>query len=299
MNEDVAKVHGDGTLVDGSVRVVDYDETDNNLLVRGSSAFGATNFTMERFLKDIKNDHNFPSGKITLSDNPQIVDFCLIGFGIGSKDEKIVHAEISWFTSDKTSINGNSGPYPTYISATNSGIASGTTMVYWPIQSLDTKLLTAVCDTWSSSPANSIGQGSNNDGFDYTGLISAIWNALQNQVANLPNAPAGLASIKDAIIYIHCDSGVNRTGAAVAGYLMTYGTNVSGMKLPSTNGVPYTLTQAQTAANSAPPSNDSPPGGVDIPVAQAYCNFIYTKNIDGSLIEACLPLADKSRTDPD
>ncbi len=284
------KIHGDGSFVSGSVRVVDYNSYFNNILVRGSSAFGASNFVMSDLITAIKADPNFAATNITLNPNPMVIDFCLIGFGVGSKDERIVDAEMKWFSDTPPSINGNVGPYPSYIPASKEGITSGTTMVYWPIQALGSPLLTKVGATWDPSPAHSIGAGSDGTGFNYQNLILAIWNALQNQTANIPNLPSSVSAIKDAIIYVHCDSGVNRTGAAVAGYLLTFGSNVAQMNLKSTNGVPYTLAQAQTAANSAPPSNDSPVGGVDIPVTQAYCNLIYTKDIDGKLIQACLPL---------
>ncbi|NWD71754.1 hypothetical protein HX870_29530 [Pseudomonas gingeri] len=294
MDSSGKKIHGDGSFIPGSVRVVDYNTFFNNILVRGSSAFGANIKTDEPFaISDlvgaIKKDENFSSTGITLAANPMVIDFCLIGFG-SDKDKYIVEAEIKWFTENSTTPNGNSGPYPVYFSATNTGVTAGSTMMYWPIQALGTELLETVGATWNPSPANSIGTGTDKEGFDYSGLIWAIWNALQGQTANLPNAPSALTSIKDAIIYIHCDSGVNRTGAAVAGYLMNFGTHVAAMNLPSTNGVPYTLAQAQTAANLAPPSNDSsPPGGADIPVAQAYCNYLYTKTLDGELSVACLP----------
>ncbi|MFD2643450.1 hypothetical protein [Pseudomonas japonica] len=287
------KIHGHGNFIPGSVRVVDYNSYFNNILVRGSSAFGAKTeagdpFVIADLIAAIKSDENFASTGITLSANPMVIDFCLIGFG-SEKDQKIVESEIAWFAEGSPTPNGNSGPYPVYFSATNSGVAAGTTMMYWPIQALGSSLLQSVGATWNPSPANSIGPGTSNEGFNYSALVPAIWNALQNQTPNLPGVPATLQAITNAIIYVHCDSGVNRTGAAVAGYLMTFGSNLAALDLPASNGVPCTLAKAQAAAGRAAPSNDSPPGGVDIPVTQAYCNYIYTKNIDGELIAACLP----------
>lgn len=287
------KIHGHGEFIHGSVRVVDYNSYFNNILVRGSSAFGAKTetgdaFTMADLISAITSDVNFASTGIKLSANPLVIDFCLIGFG-SEKDEKIVKSEIDWFAADSTLPSGNEGPYPTYYSASNSGVTSGSTVVYWPIQALGTPLLTTVGATWNPSPANSIGPGTSNEGFNYSALVPAIWNALNNQTANLPSGTGVPTSITNAIIYVHCDSGVNRTGAAVTGYLLNFGSNLAALDQPSSNGVPTTLAKAQAAAERAAPSNDSPPGGVDIPVTQAFCNYIYTKQLDGSLIAACLP----------
>ncbi|WP_110971991.1 hypothetical protein [Pseudomonas huaxiensis] len=293
MTTDQKKIHGHGKFIPGSVRVVDYNSYFNNILVRGSSAFGATkedgdSFVIADLVSAIQDDVNFASTGITLSTNPMVIDICLIGFG-SDKDRKIVESEIAWFADNIPTPKGDSGPYPVYVAATNSGVAAGTTMMYWPIQALGSPLLETVGATWNPSPANSIGPGTSNEGFDYSALVPAIWNALNNQTANLPAKPGAPTGISNAIIYVHCDSGVNRTGAAVAGYLLNFGSNLAALDQPSSNGVPTTLAKAQAAAGRAAPSNDSPPGGVDIPVAQAYCNYLYTKQVDGSLIAACLP----------
>lgn len=278
-------MHGHGKFIPKSVRVVDYDTANNNILVRGSSAFGVHGFKMSQLIAAIKVDSNFPTGRITLSDTAQIVDFCLIGFVPGHKDQRIVDAEMGWFTGSPPvlTLNGEAGPYPTYVPATT---PSANMMVYWPIQAIGGTPPTTVGGTWNPSPANSIGNGTTQ--FDYSGLVPAIRNALTNNTTALPSWPGG--AISNAIIYIHCDSGVNRTGAAVCGYLMCYGTHVAGMSLAPAPTNPYTLAQAQTSANSAPPSNDTtPPGGCDIWVTQAYCNYLATDNIDGTLVAACVP----------
>lgn len=287
------KGSGTGLFDHGAVRVVDYNSSYNNILVRGCSAFGALRsdgepVSLSHLVKVIQHDVNFASTGITLGSSPMVIDICLIGFGSGDKDEGIVQNEIGWFTDSAQFPNGNSGPYPVYFSATKPGITAGTTMIYWPIQALGGTPPSGIGGTWSISPANTIGPGVDNEGFNFSGLIWAIRNALQGQTASLPNAPASLGQIRDAIIYVHCDSGVNRTGAAVAGYLMTFGSNLAALRLPSSNGVPYSLADAQTAAYNAPPDNDKPIGGSDLPVTQAYCNYVYTKNMDGTLIEACL-----------
>ena len=126
----------------------------------------------------------------------------------------------------------------------------------------------------------------------FAGLIPAIRAALTNNISQLPATfPASISAIKNAIIYVHCDSGVNRTGAAVVGYLMTYGSNLSLFGLKSQPASPYTLSAAQTATNLAPPSDDTtPPGGSDIPVAEAYCNFLSTNNYQAPLAAVCVPL---------
>lgn len=283
-------MHGNGSFISGSVRLVDYHNTSGsnyNVLVRGSSAFGALNGSQEFQVSDliaaIQADSNFKQSGITLSDNPQIIDFCLIGFVPGHKDQHIVDAEMSWFTSNPPTLNGGAGPYPTYVPASS----GQNMMIYWPIQAIGGNPPTQVNGTWNPSPVNSIGNGPGQ--FDYAGLIPAIRAALTNNTSELPNWTGG--DITNAIIYVHCDSGVNRTGAAVCGYLMCNGTNVAGMNLArTTSAQPHTLAKAQAAANSAPPSNDtSPAGGCDIWVTQAYCNLLYTKNIDGALVQECVP----------
>lgn len=286
---DIKKKHGHGNFISESVRVVDYDTTNNNILVRGSSAFGASGFTISDLTTAIKADPNFTGTGIQLAKNPLVVDFCLIGFAPGHKDDRIVSSEMTWFTDTPPTLNGESGPYPIYIPsaiATNPGI-----MVYWPIQAIGGTPPTTANGTWPVSPANSIGSGSTQ--FNYSGLVPAIRNTLTNNIKSLPATfPATISSITNAIIYTHCDSGVNRTGAAVAGYLMCYGSNVSQLSLaPNPQGSPpYTLAKAQAAANAAPPGNDTnPPGGCDIYVAQAYCNYLATGDLDSPLVANCVP----------
>ncbi|MBY0574391.1 MAG: hypothetical protein K2P84_11990 [Undibacterium sp.] len=303
-NEDTQVAHGDGSFVTGSVRVVDYDAANNNVLIRGSSAFGTRGFTITDLTKAIAADVNFAATKIKLAANPMVIDFCLIGFAPATpepkgkkpkehKDEKIVMAEVSWFTDQPPTLNGNAGPYPNYIPSTIA--ANPGMMVYWPIQSIGGVAPTSAGASWPVSPANSIGDGSTQ--FDFSGLVPAIRNALTNQIQASQHWPAALNSIKNAIIYVHCDSGVNRTGAAVAGYLMNYGSNLAAMSLPPVNKSAYTVVQAQTAANLAPPSNDTkPPGGSDIPVVQAYCNFLITGNLDADLQAKCVPIIPKTKS---
>jgi hypothetical protein len=297
-NIDSQAAHGDGSFVTGSVRVVDFDATNKNVLIRGSSAFGTAGFAITDLIGAINADVNFKEAGITLAANPMVIDFCLIGFapatqepGSGKhkehKDEKIVMAEVSWFTSDALTLNGNSGPYPNYIPSTIS--ANPGMMVYWPIQAIGGTAPTTEGGAWPVSPANSIDDGTTQ--FDFSGLVPAIRSALINDTSLVTNWPEAFKSITSAIVYVHCDSGVNRTGAAVAAYLMNYGSNLTALSLASSPKSPYTLVKAQTAANLAPPSNDTnPPGGSDIPVVQAYCNFLATGHSDAALNAKCVPL---------
>jgi hypothetical protein len=286
------KVHGHGHFQPKSVRVVDYDTANNNVLVRGSSAFGAKGFTMDQLIAAIKVDPNFKSIKgIKLAAKPMVIDFCLIGFVPGHKDARIVKAELGWFNPSAIMPSGGGGPYPNYFQSVDQGNPG--VMVYWPIRSLaGGSAPTAAGGTWSTTPKPSIGNSGTD--FNFMGLIPAIRNALTNKVVNLPDTPApfpsSVTSITNAIIYVHCDSGVNRTGAAVASYLMDHGTNVAQMGLPRQQAGPYTLAAAQAAANKAPPGDDSiPPGGADIPVAEAYCNYQATGDFDAALNAACVP----------
>lgn len=289
MSNNTEKVHGDGTFVSGSVCVVDYDATNNNILVRGSSAFGASNFAMSDLTAAITADPNFASTGITLKADPMVVDFCLIGFAPDavSKDQGIVYSEIGWFTGTVPPappatgpVKGHSGPYPTYLN----NPSKNHVMVYWPVLSLAPGSPNTAGGTWEYSPALSIGAA--NDGFNFDDLIPAIKNALTNTVKDMP-ARFPASTIKDAIIYVHCDSGVNRTGAAIISYLMTYGSHIVPIQHPL-GTAPYTLANAQAAALVSAPSNNTPPGGVDINVAQAYCNWVQTKNLDGELSAICI-----------
>lgn len=311
IDADHKKGHGHGDFMSQAVRIVDYDTTNNNLLVRGSSAFGAKvkgtgsetdgthskPFVMADLISAIQSDSNYSSlpvavqGAITASS--MVIDFCLIGFVEGHKDQRIVNTEVSWFNASPPTLNGSSGPYPTYIDSTannNSGM-----MVYWPIKSIGFHahhaLPTVAGQAWPAGCTSGIITAlADNTGFNFAGLIPAIRNALTNNTANLPGTlPSGISnSIQNAIIYVHCDSGVNRTGAAVAGYLMQYGTAFGSMpaQIPATpvltppTGAPkYQLNQAQSAANANAPGNDSvPPGGGDIWVTEAYCNYLCNNN---------------------
>ena len=246
----------------------------------------------------------------TIGSNPLVIDFCLIGFagtatvpaparhhshsGGHHKDQHIVEAEMGWFTSSKFSVTGDKPPYPVCIpsNTSNPGL-----MVYWPILSLAAGIApTSTSGSWPTPPSSatiSVEPGSGN--YNYAGLIPAIYAALTNNPSGIPNCPGSISSITDAIIYVHCDSGVNRTGAAVAGYLMTYGSNAAGYGLSAAPATPYTLQQAQNAANKFHPGNDPQPyGGVDIPVAEAYCQMINSsdkKTISGPLNANCVPLS--------
>lgn len=298
MNTNIQATHGHGDFIAGSVRIVDFDTANNNVLVRGSSSFGTkvpatgNDFVIGDLISAIQSDVNYSSitkAGIKLHENPFVIDFCLIGFVAGHKDQHIVNAEMKWFTSTPPVLSGEAGPYPVHIPSTNPDNPG--MMVYWPIQAIGCKSPTQPKGTWAASPENSIGTGSAGTGFDFSGLVPAIWFALTNNVPLLQaKVPTGISAIQNAIIYVHCDSGVNRTGAAVAGYLMTQGSNLAALSLPSRLASPYSLAQAQAAANKAPPSNDtSIPGGSDIWVAEAYCNYLSTTDYDAALVEACVP----------
>ncbi len=285
--------HGHGLFQPGSVRVVDYDRVNNNILIRGSSAFGAMNFptsNVKALITAIQDDINFKSTGVTLN-NPMIIDFCLIGYG-SHKDEKIVKAEIKWFTGTApTSMPpGNGGLYPFYFHS--KAHLNPNTMIFWPVQSIGGLPPDKVSGRWQVLPTPSIEPGSGNCNF--AGLIPAIHNVLVNKIGAIPLLPKNIKSIQNAVIYVHCDSGVNRTGAAVVSYLMKYGSNLSALNLSRrTQGGCYSLQQAQIAANLAHPSDDTnPPGGSDIPVASAFCNYEINpdKNKFDALQQNCVPL---------
>ena len=288
---------GIAQFVPGSVRIVDYDSTNNNVLIRGSSAFGttvdgtSTMFTMANMISAIQADANFSELPASIQTNlnsttPAVIDFCLIGFG-SHKDEKLVTSEVQYFAPNAAIPDGTppatANYYPYYINSTTGADSPGV-VAYWPVQSFGVSQ--AICsagDTWGTGiyPDLSIlstCQGQN--GWNFAGLVPAVRAALTNQISALPSGgngafPSGVTTIQNSIIYVHCDSGVNRTGAVIASYLMQYGSNLTALGIASSPAAPYPLATAQVAANLAPPSNDtSPAGGNDLIVAIAYCNYV-------------------------
>lgn len=288
------KHHGTGNFVPNSVRIIDYNSSNKNLLVRGSSAFGAGNFVLSDLIKAIKSAPNYSDIGFTVSDSPMIIDFCLIGFGPDNhKDKRIVHAEQAWFA-DTTppALNGGAGPYPTI----TPGSTKGQYMIYWPIMAIGGTVPTAAGGNWNSAGAVDISILADNNGFNFSGLVPAISSALNNDAAGIP----GLASstqIQNAIIYVHCDSGINRTGAAIISYLMQYGSNIGALGIAANPASPYhQLSTAQNAAQVDPPEGNVPVGGADQGVSEAYCNLINAGSPTANLSERCVPLSGSVNT---
>lgn len=285
------KHHGTGTFVPGSVRIIDFDSTSSNLLVRGSSAFGAGGFKLKQLVDTIKALPAYAQTGITLSDTPQIIDFCLIGFGPPNhKDKRIVTAEAEWFSSTPPALTGDSGPYPTLVPTAAS---SGNLMVYWPVFSIGPPVPTAANGAWDSDNLHVVhlsidASTSTGPGYDFSSLVPMIRAALTNASGAIPGYTG---SIKNAVIYVHCDSGINRTGAAIIAYLMQYGSKLAALGItPPASATTYnTLQQAQNAAAVDPPQGDSPLGGADQAVAEAYCNLLYTTSPTNPLSASCVP----------
>ena len=113
-------------------------------------------------------------------------------------------------------------------------------LVWWPIEAC------------GGSPCNQtfLGPG-NNQSYNFMGLIDFVHTTLQG-------APM---SGKPVLIYFHCISGVDRTGATAMGYAMNY--------------LGLTFSEAETQAkNSATPN----PSAVYLALACAYCNQIVFPN---------------------
>lgn len=297
------QIPGTGTFIPSSVRVVDYNSGNNNILVRGSAAFGATNvstgaaFAIEDLINAIKADPNFAGTGITLPTNPSvnppfIIDICLVGFGSGDQtDQSIVQNELAWFAASPPVIEGTTPPSPPYPVIINSTITNHPgIMVYWPILSIGAPLTNT--QSWPTPAENaSIPQSIEPGYYNYDGLIPAIRFALFNDLNQSTPFSNAISLLHNAIIYVHCDSGVNRTGAAITGYLMQYGTNVTAMQPAASLNLaaPYTLSVAQQMAYSAPPTGNVPPGGADIGVTQAFCQLKNTGSISGTLDPNCVP----------
>jgi len=70
---------------------------------------------------------------------------------------------------------------------------------------------------------------------------------------------------KPTVIYVHCDSGVNRTGTFVVLYLLTYGSSMYGPIA--------TLEDAYNFADEMVPNNQAPVSTY-FPMIQQYCSMI-------------------------
>ena len=294
---------GTGNFMPTSVRVVDYNSENNNILVRGSAAFGATNastgaaFAIGDLISAIIADPNFSATGIRLPMNPSanppfIIDICLVGFGSGDlTDQSIVQNELAWFAASPPVIEGTTPPSPAYPVIINSTVTDHPgIMVYWPILSIGPPLTST--QSWPTPAENaSISQSIDSGYYNYEGLIPAIRYALFNDPNQSTPFSNAIKLLSNAIIYVHCDSGVNRTGAAITGYLMQYGTNVTAMQPAASLNltVPYTLSVAQQMAYSAPPTGNVPPGGADIAVTQAFCQLKNSGSISGTLDANCVP----------
>lgn len=288
-------MHGKAQFQPGSVRIIDFNSTTGNVLVRGSAAFGATVvgtstlFAMSDLISAIQTDANYgglpQSIQNNLSASTPVVDFGLIGYG-SNKDKQLVTDEVNYFAPKTPIPDGmppSTGYYPYYINSTAQGASSGV-MVYWPVQSFGVQNSMCTAGTsWGSGiyPDLSILSACQGQpGWDFAALVPAVRAALDNQISALPSGangafPSSVTSITNSIIYVHCDSGVNRTGAVIVSYLMQYGSNLSALGIAANPAKPYALATAQTAANSAPPSDDTTPaGGNDLIVAIAYCNYL-------------------------
>jgi hypothetical protein len=218
-----------------------------------------------------------------------IIDFCLIGFGpTNHKDKRIVTAEEAWFDAKAPLVNGSEGPYPTCIASTDNNHL----MIYWPILSLGGTVPTATGENWESAAAVAPSLLPANNGFDFSGLIPAIHAALSSNLSGIPGLPPSITSIEHAVVYVHCDSGINRTGAAIIAYFMQYGSTISALGIPPNPVAPYhTLQNAQSAAMVDQPEGNTPIGGVDQGVAEAYCNILKTGSPTTDLPANCVPLA--------
>jgi len=338
-----------------SVRVVDFDSVNNNILVRGSCAFGqpvctpgSGTFEMSDLMSAINAWPGFQQlppavrAQFTTTQTPNVIDFCLIG---SSSSFNSVENEVNSFSGSSWLPNDQVGPadsksysqFPNYIQGTGQGTIQGT-MVYWPVSSFYVvnppdspntgEIPCQADDQWGlgnqtpSGPAsqfadmkrsiskNYLDQNSNlMAGYNFGGLVDAVHAALTNNTEQLPagsNTRQGNpgssdtytgGQITNSIVYVHCDSGVNRTGAVIAAYLMKYGSHLQGngsQQLPGditpAEGVPvggYPMCVAQEAANSAAPQNDtgtsssSGPGGADLQIVMAY-KQVFLLNLDYS-----------------
>lgn len=113
-------------------------------------------------------------------------------------------------------------------------------LIWWPVQS---------CESSANCESNVVSSG-----YDFVGLVAQI-KTLMNTAGSSPK-----------LIYIHCNSGVNRTGAANVSYFLTYGSSIY------SSGKPMTLKESYEKADSLGPRQTPGPG--DEQLVQAYCNYI-------------------------
>lgn len=283
------KVHGTGNFVFDSVRIVDYDATNNNVLVRGSAAFGGKYknkpFKFSDLVSAVQADANYGEIGFNVSDSFVVFDFCLIGYGpSNTKDKNIVAAEAEWFGGSGSQLNGLYAPGVSYPEIITDG-SDGNQMIFWPVQALGPGCPTTTGGHWTNTA--DVNNTMNTDGYRFKDLPDSLHYVLTNQASKVPNL--GSPDIKNAIIYVHCDSGINRTGAAVISYFTKYGSKIQQYGVPNEDN---TLAEGQTAAQQNQPEGNMPVGGVDQGIAEAYCNYTYSDgNALAKLNANCVPLS--------
>jgi len=275
-----------------TVNLVDYDPTTGSLLVRGNMPrYQATDgnyyFAYDQILNALQALPNLPVSSSSLSDY-YLFDVSLIDnqgdYDIFC-DELAAFGLIPYTQSPPASLPipfSYWPPYPTsYTPAQIQGTqvqvaASDSTcggMVWWPIEPF----------TLTPPPSPNIDfYVDTAGGFQFAGLVEYL-NELLTSSAALSSPPA-----TPYLIYFHCDSGVNRTGALNMGYFMTYGSYFF-------NCTSMTAAEAYANANSIAPGANQSPSQPEIPcanaliLAQCYCNYMLTGSPDNDVTECVLP----------
>jgi len=234
--------------------IIDYNATTGNLLVRGNLplyqppstppappypyyfAYDDLNLAISTLLQQKPANTVVPSSVAT---NFDLADYQLLVISLldnqSSNDSVDLEIETGNFGANFSNLPTQWPTYnppawaPTTILGTGSleiGVSSsGTTvsqssgcqLVWWPFDSGFNEL---------------------SSGFQFDGLVNYASTQLATQ------APSGLTG---TVIYVHCDSGVNRTGAFTTAYLLQYGSSVYPLPPPAP-----TLTNALITAGNMP-----------------------------------------------
>lgn len=231
--------------------IVDYDATTGNLLFRGNLpilptcphlyAYHEMNRRMQQLIANLPPSDNAPQNfdlknynllDINLLDNQgDYVDWSLVFAAFGAN--RAVFPQSDWPPYENSSwspqaLLGND----TVLSASN--VHAGN-MVWWPFEP----------DFNESS-----------GGFQFNELVTFANTQLTTQPAQGANP---------MVIYVHCDSGVNRTGTFTVSYLLAYGSNISG---PCSS-----LESAYQTADAMVPQNQAP-ASTYFPMITQYCDSL-------------------------
>lgn len=246
-----------------TVALVDSDSTSGNLLVCGNmplytASDGQVYFAYDQLSKAIQALSNLPQPFRPF----QLSNFGLVDVNLIDNQGDLVDltAELSAFAQNVHSPPFNTWPpytsrswtpttiYGTSVQANKDDQYPGG-LVYWPVQ---------------ACPVNNPPYDIYVDtvpGYEFAKLVDFV-NSLLTAKTKPPS-----------VIYFHCDSGVNRTGALKVAYFFKYGSYFFKASM--------TLQEAFANADSIAPGKQAPSAD-DVQLVQAYCNYVLSGSPNAS-----------------